>query len=298
MWRIISEMGTLEKKDKYAYKLIAPGVMILFLVLIVPLLFSLYISLFKWSLIGTEAKHFIGLKNFIKVLTDSEVLHSLKVTGIYVGFSVVIQFILGLGIALVLNRPFKGCNTIRVISLIPMMISPTVIALIWRVILHSENGVLNYVLILLGFEPKVWLASRLALPVLICIEIWIFTPFFILMILAGLQSVPQEIIEASLVDGANWWQRLTKITLPMIGPVIMVALIFRTMFALRNFPLPWVLTAGGPGNATNVVAIELYKRAFRYYTLGEASSVSWILVIITAIISVIYIKIMARESVS
>ena len=291
-------MGTLEKKDKYAYKLIAPGVIILFLVLIVPLLFSLYISFYKWSLIGNEAKHFIGLKNFIKVLTNSEVLHSLKVTGIYVGFSVVLQFILGLGIALVLNRPFKGYKIVRVISLVPMMISPTIVALIWRLILHPQKGVLNYILILLGFEPKVWLGSGLALSVLICIETWMFTPFVVLMILAGLQSVPQDIIEASLVDGANWWQRLTKITLPMLRPVIMVTLIFRTMFALRNFSLPWVLTAGGPGNVTNVVAIELYKRAFRYYDLGESSSLSWILVIITVIMSVIYIKITVRESVS
>lgn len=285
------------KKDRYAYGLIIPSLIVLFVVLFVPLLFSFYVSWFKWSLVGDVDKHFVGISNFVKLLTDAEVINSLRVTFIFVSVSIALEFALGIPIALLLNRPFKGCNLVRVIIFIPMMLSPTVVALMWRLILHAERGILNYILSFFGVGIIVWVGSKLALPTLIFIEVWMQTPFVILMVLAGLQAIPVHIIEASRVDGVNRWQQLVFIELPMIQPVLLVALIFRTMFALRNFPLPWVLTKGGPGNATNVMGIELYRRAFRYFEMGSAAALSWILVAVTAVVSLVYIKMMTREAV-
>jgi len=285
----------LGSKDKYAYKLIIPSIIYLFVILIVPLMFTLFLSTYNWNLIG-DSREFVGIKNFLNILSDKEVIHSFKLTFIFVFVSVSVEFILGTAIALLLNRPFKGYNIVRVIMLIPMMISSTIVSLAWRLILHSERGVLNYLLILLGLDSQIWLGRDLAFPTIIAIEIWMSTPFITLMVLAGLQAVPEELMDAALVDGANWWQRLTKVTFPIIKPVVMVAFIFRTMFALRNFALPWVLTAGGPANRTNVFSIELYRQAFSYYQIGNSSAMSLILVVITVILSIFYIRLMSRES--
>jgi len=285
----------LGSKDKYAYKLIIPSMICLFVILIVPLMFTLFLSVYKWNLIG-DSREFVGIKNFLDILSDKEVIHSLKITFIFVFVSVSVEFILGIAIALLLNRPFRGCNIVRVIMLLPMMISPTVVSLAWRLILNSERGVLNYLLILLNLNPQIWLGKDLAFPTIIAIEIWINTPFVLLMVLAGLQAVPEELMDATLVDGANWWQILTKVTFPIIKPVIMVAFIFRTIFAFRNFALPWVLTAGGPANRTNVFSIELYRQAFSYYQIGNSSAMSLILVVITVILSIFYIRMLSRES--
>lgn len=286
------------QREGYAYRLIAPSILVLFTVLITPLLFSLYMSFHKWQLIGDVSRDFNGIRNYIKVLGNPEVIHSLKVTAIFVVVGVGLEFILGMAIALMLNRPFIGYNVVRVIMMLPMMISPAIVALGWRLILDPTKGVVNYVFHLLGMPLQTWLSTSAALIVLIAIEVWMHTPFVVLMILAGLQAIPVEISEAALIDGANWWQRFIRVTVPMIQPVIMVALIFRTMFALRNFPLPWVLTSGGPANATNVFGIELYRQAFSYYHLGMASAMSWILVFITAVMSIFYIRLTFRESVA
>jgi multiple sugar transport system permease protein len=286
------------QRESYAYRLIAPSILVLLAVLVVPLLFSLYMSFHKWNLIGDVSRDFYGIRNYIRVLRNPEVIHSLKVTAIFVIAGVGLEFALGMAIALMLNRPFYGYNVVRVIMMLPMMISPAIIALGWRVILDPTKGIVNYLFYLMGLPMQTWLSTEAALVVLIGIEVWMHTPFVVLMILAGLQAIPEEVSEAALIDGANWWQRFTRVIVPMIQPVIMVALIFRTMFALRNFPLPWVLTSGGPANATNVFGIELYRQAFSYYYLGMASAMSWILVFITAFMSIFYFRLTFRESVA
>lgn len=288
-------MLTLGRRDKYAYKLISPSLIILISVLVVPLLFSLVTSFMKYNLLETSAMTFTGFKNYLFTLSNKDILSSLKITLIYVSVSVTIEMVFGTTIALILNMPFFGYKIVRVIILLPMLTSPAVTALSWRLILHPQRGVLNYLLSFFGVKNIVWLSAQLAFPVLVAIEVWMFTPFVTLMVLAGLQGISEEVLEASIVDGANGLQRTFKIVLPMVKPVLKVALIFRTIFALRNFPLPWVLTGGGPANATNVFGIELYKQAFRYYDVGIASAMSWILVVITASLSIFYIHSTTQE---
>lgn len=282
-------------KDIYGYKLIIPSFFYLFIVLIIPLFFVSIFSGYEWNLV-TRVREFIGLKNFLDIMNDREIVNSLKLTFIYVFVSVSVQLILGVAIALLLNKPFKGFKIVRVVMLLPMMLSPTVVALSWRLILHSEKGVLNYLLSLLNIDPQVWLGTGLALPSIIAVSIWMNTPFITLLVLAGLQAISKDLTDAAAIDGANWWQELTKITIPIIKPIILIAVIFRTIFALRDFPLPWVLTGGGPGNETNFYSIELYRNAFRYYEIGRSSAMSVVLIIITLILSIIYIRSISRES--
>ena len=288
----------LSSKDKYAYKLIIPALIIFFISLICPLIFSLFLSFYKWKLTDISLKQFIFIKNYVSLLSDSEVIYSLIRTLKFTTLAVGLEIILGIGIALLLNLEIKGRRLIRVIILIPMMLSDAVVALMWRLILNLEQGILNYLLSMLGITPIFWLGKELSLYSIIFVEIWMFTPFVVLLVLASLQAIPQEIIEASKVDGANSIQRFFRIIFPMIRPVVLVALIFRTIFALRCFSLPWVLTGGGPANATNFVGIELYRQGFIYLNIGKASALSWILVLITMALALLYIKSLSRESIS
>ncbi|QQO10685.1 carbohydrate ABC transporter permease [Breznakiella homolactica] len=283
--------------QRYAMRYIYPALGYLAVVLFIPLAYSIVVSFFKWDLIGDTTRKFIGFKNYIDIFKDEEVLRSFGVTFKYLFWSVVLEMLFGFLIALFLNRKFWGNKAVRIVVLLPMMLSPSIIALTWKLILNADRGILNYILtVLFGRDAaQVWLGKDFAMATLIAIEVWMNTPFVVLMVLAGLQSISQDVIEASLVDGASKMQRVFYITLPLMRPVMFVALIFRTTFALRNFPLPWVLTGGGPANLTNVFGIELYRQAFTYYHIGYASALSWVLVIITFGFSIIYAKMTLKK---
>lgn len=285
------------ERQRYAMNYIYPGLLYLLVVLIVPLFFSIVVSFFKWDLIGDTTKRFIGLKNYVDIFEDEEVVKSIYLTGKFLFWSVGFELILGFLIALFLNRDFKGNKIVRVVVLLPMMMSPTIIALSWKLILNYDRGILNYILDTLfgSGTGQVWLGPQFAMTTLIAIEIWLNTPFVVLMLLAGLQSIPTDVIEASLVDGASLLQRTFRITIPLLKPVFLVAIIFRTTFAIRNFPLPWVLTSGGPANKTNVFGIELYRQAFTYYHIGYSSALSWLLILITFALSIFYVRITLRK---
>lgn len=287
----------MEKKalndTKYAYRFIYPALGYLILVMIVPLGFSIVVSFFKWDLIGDIEKKYIGLRNYAKLFQDPEVLKSFATSFKFIFFTVTVELVLGFCIASFLNRSFRFNRLVRIIVLLPMMLSPTVIALTWKLILLPDRGILNYLLsVFFGPEAaQVWLGKDFAFLSLVVVEVWLNTPFAALMILAGLQSIPTDVMDAAAVDGTNVFQRTFMIIIPLIKTVLLVALIFRTTFALRSFPLPWVLTGGGPAHLTNVIGIEIYRQAFSYYHIGYSSALSWILVIITFVLGVFYTRI-------
>jgi len=280
------------RDQRYAMRFIYPALIYLIVVLFMPLAFSLVASLFKWDLIGDTAREFVGAGNYIDSFGDEEVVKSFLVTFKFTAISIAVEMLLGFFIALFLNRKFRGNKIVRVVILLPMMLSPTIIALTWKLILNADRGVLNYLLeVVFGKgAAQVWLGKDFAMASLVFVEAWMNTPFVILMILAGLQSISQDVIDASLVDGTSRAQRMVYITIPFLRPVILVALVFRTTFALRNFALPWVLTSGGPANLTNVFSVELYRQAFSYYHVGYSSALSWILILVTFVLSVLYVK--------
>lgn len=280
------------RKDRYAYNYVLPALVFMCVVLFVPLFFSLITSFFKWDLIGDTRRRFIGFENFIKVITDEDMHNSLWVTFRFLFWTVLLEMFFGYLLGLFLNRKFVGNHILRVIILIPMMLSPTIVALMWKIIFNGDRGIANYIIEQI-FGPGsgvVWFSQVNALKVVIFVDIWLNTPFVALMVLAGLQGIPIELIEAADVDGATAWQKNRFIIIPSLKQVLLVALIFRTTFNLRQFPLPWTMTSGGPAAATNLVGIELYKQAFSFYHLGYSSAISWILIIITFIMSIFYTR--------
>ena len=276
---------------RYAMRYIYPAFFMLGAVLLVPLGFSVVASLMRWNLVPRRI-HWLGLDNYIQIFQDTEVWHSVWLTLKFTVLSVGIEMLLGFLIAMFLNTDSRGCKFVRVVVLLPMMLSPTVIALVFKLMLNYDRGIINEVLsALFGSGAKqVWLGKDLAFASVLMVDVWINTSFVVLNVLAGLQSVSVDIMEASVIDGANAWQRATRITIPLIKPVLLVALIFRTTFALRNFPIAYVLTGGGPANYTQFYALELYKEAFTKYNVGYASALSWLLIVITFCLSVLYTK--------
>ncbi len=289
--------GTRTLRNRYAMRYIYPALAYLGIVLLVPLLYSFVAGFFRWNLIGDTTIRFVGLRNYVNLFQDEEVLKSMGVTARFLLWSISIEMVAGFLIALFLNRKFRGNRIVRIVLLLPMMLSPAIVALVWKLILNADRGILNYLLAEL-FGPqagRVWLGKDFALGSLVFVEVWMNTPFVVLMTLAGLQSIPQDIIDACRVDGATKLQQVFRITIPLIRSVLLVALVFRTTFAIRNFSLPWVLTGGGPANLTNVYSIQLYRQAFSYYNIGYSSALSWILVVVTFGLSVFYTKLTLRR---
>lgn len=271
---------------------IYPALFMLGLVLLIPLIFSLVTSLMRWNLVPRRIK-WVGLNNYVKIFKDPEVWHSIKLTMQFTVLSVSIEMVLGFLIALFLNIDFRGCKFVRVVVLLPMMLSPTVIAMVFKLMLNYDRGIINQVLAAVfgNGAKQVWLGKEWAFWVVLFVDVWINTSFVVLNVLAGLQAVSVDIVEAAVIDGANAFQRATRITIPLIKPVLLVAIIFRTTFALRNFPVAYVLTGGGPANYTQFFALELYKEAFTKYNVGYASALSWLLIVITFVMSVMYTQI-------
>lgn len=285
-------------KNKEGYAFLAPALIVLLVVIAIPLIFSLIISFTKWNFLNPESTPvFNGIQNFIKTLTDPNDLFSAKITGIFVLASVSAQMIFGIIIALILNRNFKGSRIVTSAIILPFMTAEVVVALCWRYMLQIDYGIINYLLKLIGISPQVWMDQTHALFSIIVIDVWQHTPFVTLIALAALTSVRQELVEAAKVDGASYLQRFFHIVLPSIKPQLLVALIFRTTFAIRVFTQPWVLTGGGPANQTMVLGIDIYRKAFRYYDMGMASSLSWILILVTFVIIFIYLFFFERKDI-
>jgi multiple sugar transport system permease protein len=211
----------------------------------------------------------------------------------FAGVSVVVELLLGLGIALLLHRNLRGLGVIRTIVVIPMMIAPVVVGLSWKYMLDFDTGVLNYFTRQLGIDPPNWLGSATwAIPALILTDVWEWTPLFALMLLAGLQSMPEEPFEAARVDGASSWQSFWNLTLRFIRPFILIALLLRVMDTLRTFDLPFVMTAGGPGRATEFASLYAYRQAFSYYYVSLGIAASFVILILISILANLLVKAM------
>jgi len=275
--------------------MLAPAVVVLVVVLLVPLLFSLRMSLFDWSMLSPTHR-WVGLGNYRRLLADPGTLASLGITTTFTAVSIAAETVLGMALALLLNAPLRGLRAVRTFVLLPMMVAPVVAALSWRLLLDSDFGVLNYLLAQVGLPPQLWLGRGLALASLIAVEVWENTPFVVLMLLAGLQALPQALLEAARVDGAGFWQQFRSITLPLLSPVLLVTLVFRTMFTIRVFDVVWVLTGGGPADRTLTLSVDIYRTAFRYADLGSASTLSWLLLLVTVAITAVYLRVLQREA--
>jgi multiple sugar transport system permease protein len=278
------------------YLFILPTVIILLAILVYPMVTSLYYSFHHYNLLRPDlGRTFIGFDNYRAILSSTPFWHTFRVTMVFTVTAVAFQFLIGMSVAMLLNRALVGLRLIRTVILIPFFATPVVVALTWKLMLHTEFGLVNYLLSLIGISPLNWLGPGIALPSLIMIEVWQNTSFVILILLAGLQALPQEPYEAAIIDGANPWQIFISITLPLLRPVILVALVFRTMFTLRIFDTIWVLTGGGPANETRTFSIGIYLQGFRQFDIGNGAALSWILLLVTLVISMIYWRYLSTD---
>ncbi|MGQ9632597.1 MAG: carbohydrate ABC transporter permease [bacterium] len=287
------------KVDLFPYLAVFPALLLLITVLAYPSAYSVYISFLRYKImLLKKGTPFIGFGNYVFMLTDPEFWASLWRTFYFVFWALFWEIILSLGLAIVVAKPLKGIGIIRGIILLPWMIAPAAAAVMWAWLLEGSYGMINHMLLKAGLikKPIIWLSTvGLSMNVIIWIDIWREVPVITMIFVAGLQGISYELYEAARIDGANAWQQFWNITLPLLKPAILLALILRTMIALRIFDLVFILTGGGPGGTTEVLGTYIYRTAFSGYDLGGAASLSIILLIITLGISIVYIKMLPKE---
>jgi multiple sugar transport system permease protein len=280
------------------YVLVAPAVIALLLTIGYPIGYNIYISVFNWRMLESATpQNFVGLGNYFRFFKNPELLHSFFLTLQYAFFGVVLEFFLGLVIALVLFEGTYALKAFRLLLLAPIMATPLVVGLIWKVMWHAEFGVVNYFLSLFGQSKIAWLAHpRTAFASIVVVEVWQYTPFIFLIIFAGLQVLPTEPYEAATIDGASYWNKLFRITLPLIRGPILVAVVFRTIFTLRVFDQIYALTRGGPNDATMVMSLLIYREGFARWRPGYGAAMSIILLMLTAVITLALIRAIYKKN--
>lgn len=272
---------------------ILPTVILLILMNIFPLIYSLYLSFTNYSVIADKAPEWIGIQNYTTILSDQRFWANFATTGRYALISVILQTLIGFGLALLLRNKFKGSGLVTTLILVPMMLSPIVVATFWKLMFNPSLGIFNY---LLGYTDintsPLWLGDpNLALWAIVIVDVWMWSPFVMLLCLAGLSAIPEYLYEAAAIDRASAWFQFRRITLPQVMPLLLIAVLFRTIEAFKQFDLVMGLTSGGPGDVTETVSIRLYKLAFQgQYDTGMSSALAYIILIIIIAVSNLYIR--------
>jgi multiple sugar transport system permease protein len=236
-----------------------------------PFVLGVYYTFTNYTLTEPDDIRFIGLANYVEIFKNVDFWRAFSLTFVFAASVVTIELALGLGVALLLKDAFTGVRILRSFLIIPMMIPPVVSALMWKVILLPTNqGVLNHILGFVGIRPIAWLGdSATAMVSLILIDVWIYSPFAVLIFLAGLQSMPKEPYEAAQVDGASGWFMFRKLTLPLLAPSIVLVTLFRLIDSLKIFDIIYATTKGGPAGATMTLHIQSYFEAIRWFRMGR-----------------------------
>jgi multiple sugar transport system permease protein len=273
--------------------MVAPSLALIGLVAAYPIIYAIWLSLHEYSVRQAGLSRWagpLGLRNYENALSDPEFWDAVRNTFVFTGFSVVLETILGLGMALAMHSAFRGQGLLRTVVLVPWAVLTVVTAIMWRSIFDPTLGFVNSFFGAIGLpDDTVWLGSSPeAMGVMIIADVWKTAPFMALLLLAGLQVIPGEIYEAAKVDGASMWQRFTRITLPLLMPALLVALIFRTLDALRIFDLPFVLTRGQ--NDTNTLSLESYQVFIANNIIGLGAALAVITFIIVMAVAFLYIR--------
>ena len=270
-----------------------PSVVAVALLMAFPVGYTLYMSVHSWYASSVTSPHFIGLENFRRAFVeDDRFRNALWLTVYFTALATALQLVLGVSLALVLNRPFRGKGLVRSIFLLPMVATPVAIALVWMMMYNPTLGVMNYLVGLVGLGPYRWVSNAaIVVPALAVVDTWEWTPLITLITLAGLATLPIEPYESALIDGASVTQMFWRITLPLLRPTIIVALLFRAIDCLKTFDIIYVMTQGGPGFASETLNVYTFQVGLFYFHIGYASSLLVILFALVLGVSLLLIKV-------
>jgi multiple sugar transport system permease protein len=272
-----------------------PTMALLVFIGVFPLVWSLGLSFTRYDFTTSAAPTFVGTLNYARVLANEDIWAVFITTAKYVLMAVGVEFFLGFGIAFLLNRSFPGRGLLTTLMLLPMMLSPVIAASFWKQMYEPQWGALNYYIKLLGFPPVEWLANqKISLFSLAIVDIWQWTPFMLLISLAGLSAVPRYLYEAAEVDQASGWFKFRHITLPLVWPLLLIALIFRTMDAVRVFEYPRIMTADA--EATQTITTRLYHFAFPEHNTGLSTAFAYIVLVMIIAMTSVYIRYLNRAT--
>jgi multiple sugar transport system permease protein len=275
-----------------------PGLLFLFAIDLVPLVYSAWLSLFDWWLLRPRSIPFVGLGNYVRLATDPELHRAVVVTGLFTAGSVAVEFLAGLGLALLFSQSFRFLRPLRVLLLLPLFVVPVVGATMWRMIFHPDVGPLNYYLNLAGLGRPPWLSDpTLALVSITLVDAWRTIPFMFLVMYAGIEVLPAELFEAASVDGASRWQAFRHITVPLLAYIMLVAVLIRGMDAFRELDIIYVLTGGGPGTATQVIQMLSY-RVFGLGHMGLVNALGMLTLALVALLCYLLLRAILRPQTS
>lgn len=284
----------MQRKVFNTYWLLAPALVVLALNTFYPVLYSIYLSFTDWN--WGKTSNFVGLKNFVTVLTKAQYRGAFVNTLVFSVSAVVVETLLGLGLALAINGITRGAGLIRTILLMPLMVSGIAVSLVWKVLLDPTQGIINYFLSLVGIQGPAWLGTaNMAMPSIILIDTWWQTAFTFIILSSALKGLPAEPFEAASLEGASGWQTFRHITLPMLKPVLITVIIFRTVDTLKVFDIIFGTTGGGPLRATEVVQTLAYQTAFKFHRFGESAALSVVFSLIILMLCLAYLRLDTEE---
>ncbi|WDZ80068.1 sugar ABC transporter permease (plasmid) [Ensifer adhaerens] len=273
------------------YLMLAPTMLILLALTIFPSFYMFYAAVHRISPNPDLPWEFVGAGNFARLLTDAQFHVALRNTVVFTIVAVTFEFLLGLGLALLLDKFIRRLTFLKTVLMIPMMLPPIAVAITWKIIYEPQFGVLNEIMFRLGLPLQAWAGDvNLAMFSIIVADVWQWTPFIFLLMLAGLASLPVEPYEAAALDGASSWRQFWDLTLPFLKPVIAIALLLRVMDALRLFDLVFILTGGGPADRTKVLSLYIYQVAYRFADPGYAAAISLFVLFVTILLSTWFMK--------
>jgi len=281
----------LHRHARYVFP--APAVLVVGLIIVYPVFYTGWMSLQEWFASSLTPPKFVGLANYAQILTaDARFREAFVRTLHFTVVAVSVETVLGVGLALLFNREFWGRGLVRTLSILPMMATPTAISLVFVMMYHPTLGVLNYLLSAVGLPAWSWTySSRTALYAIALVDVWEWTPLIMLIALAGLAALPREPYESARLDGASALQCFYHITLPLLRPTLVVAVLFRAIDALKTFDIIFVMTQGGPSNASETINILLFTQGFSYFNMGYASAMAVALFAIVLGVSVLLMKV-------
>jgi multiple sugar transport system permease protein len=288
-----SEIRKARRRERLVpWILLAPTLTILTVVGFYPLVHSLYISMTGYRPTQpTKDQGFLFLDNYATALDTGQFWDAIALTGVFTASSVVASFLLGLGLALLFNANRPGFVAIRSLLLIPMLVTPIAVGIIWRVMMAPDFGVLNQLLEMVGLPRGAWIGSTsTALMSVVLVDIWQWTPFMFIIIFAGVRALPRSPFEAAAIDGAGPFKTFWYVTLPMLRPVIVIAVLLRMIDAVRTYDTVYIMTRGGPNLATDLVSIYLQRINFQFFDLGFGAALSWIILVLVLLAVLVLVK--------